>query len=131
MKVLLNLGFRVSRYGSPESAACSSSKARLNARIIRSYFQQYLGSMRSIPSNFLPAICLLAVTASSPVLAFHDGGVGTCGGCHIMTERPGGSPSVAQGGSLLTAENSSDLCLLCHASNYGAVLGEDPLAPPS
>jgi len=37
---------------------------------------------------------------------------------------------VAQGGSLLTAENSSDLCLLCHASNYGAVLGDDPLAPP-
>ena len=55
----------------------------------------------------------------------HDGGVGACNVCHTMHE---GNP--AESGSLLLASSPSDLCLNCHASEFGAVLGTDPLLPP-
>lgn len=57
----------------------------------------------------------------------HDGGVGACNQCHVMhadeTGLIGDNP-------LLKGNNPSDLCLSCHATAFGAVLGMDPLAPP-
>jgi predicted CXXCH cytochrome family protein len=60
-----------------------------------------------------------------PAQAFHEAGVGACSGCHLMHE-----DTLALNGQLLLAESPSDLCLMCHAENNGAVLGSDPLAPP-
>jgi predicted CXXCH cytochrome family protein len=65
-------------------------------------------------------ICLLA--GGEGALAFHEGGVASCGGCHVMHD------GVA--GALLIADSPSDLCLSCHAERLGEVLGLDPLAPP-
>lgn len=62
---------------------------------------------------------------ATPAIAFHQGGVGACNGCHLMHE-----DTVAINGNLLLAESPSDLCLMCHAESYGAVLGSDPLVPP-
>jgi predicted CXXCH cytochrome family protein len=62
---------------------------------------------------------------STPAPAFHQGGVGACNGCHLMHE-----DTVALNGQLLLAESPSDLCLVCHAEGFGAVLGSDPLSPP-
>jgi len=75
------------------------------------------------PSQILWTI--LIGLAATPALAFHQGGVGACNGCHLMHE-----DTVALNGQLLLAESPSDLCLTCHAENFGAVLGSDPLAPP-
>lgn len=73
---------------------------------------------------------LAAAATSSPLFAFHDGGVGSCSSCHLMTRSSLGAPIVAGGGASLIAATASDVCLTCHAENYGAVLGDDPLAPP-
>jgi hypothetical protein len=61
-----------------------------------------------------------------PAAAFHNGGTGRCDGCHVShTETQTGDPY------LLIAESPSDVCLVCHSVNVGAVLGSDPLAPPA
>jgi len=90
--------------------------------------------MTRIPTPALPAmlICLIAVGYGSVVQAFHDGGVGSCNGCHVMHNSEDGIPVVpGQAGEwLLRAETPSDLCLSCHANNFGAVFGPDPLNPP-
>ncbi len=57
----------------------------------------------------------------------HEGGVGACSYCHVMHGR---DLPTQGGGGLLVADSASDVCLLCHADTYGAVLGIDPLAPP-
>ncbi len=58
----------------------------------------------------------------------HRGGVGACNYCHVMhgdVLNPGvGSDP------LLLAASPSDICLQCHAHEYGAVFGSGPLAPP-
>jgi predicted CXXCH cytochrome family protein len=41
-----------------------------------------------------------------------------------------GSGGLLSGNPLLIGNNASDLCLGCHATNVGAVMGGDPLAPP-
>jgi len=72
----------------------------------------------------------LSIVLCGPLMAFHDGGVGDCSGCHVMHDDmvmpigPGGE------GALLIGESSSDVCLVCHATAAGAVLGQDPLLPP-
>ena len=73
------------------------------------------------------------LSATPPALAFHDGGVGTCNACHVMHDSSEGlmvavSPSGAPG--LLLEESPSDVCLRCHATELGAVLGTNPLMPP-
>lgn len=73
-------------------------------------------------------LLLMAAGASFPCLAgVHDGGVGACNHCHVMHAN-----EVAVNGSsaLLVADNSSELCLGCHAEALGAVFGMNPLAPP-
>ena len=57
----------------------------------------------------------------------HDGGVGACNQCHVMHADESGPIG---DNPLLRGNNPSDLCLGCHATAFGAVLGMDPLAPP-
>lgn len=59
---------------------------------------------------------------------FHDGGVASCGGCHVMHESADGQSVVAESDLLLGA-SASDTCLLCHSQGMGAVHGGAPLAP--
>ena len=65
---------------------------------------------------------------SGPGLAFHDGGVASCQGCHTMHESQDGQLVVA-GEDLLRGESATDLCLGCHAGANGAVFGVEPLLP--
>ena len=60
--------------------------------------------------------------------AFHDGGVGSCSGCHVMHERADGELVVA-GDALIGAATPTDVCLGCHATSAGGVFAQDPLAP--
>lgn len=65
---------------------------------------------------------LLFVTAGQ-ALAFHDGGVASCDGCHTMHNSSGGQPmatgKAAGSGNryLLRGSDPSSTCLLCHASS--------------
>ncbi len=61
--------------------------------------------------------------------AFHDGGVASCQGCHIMHESEDGQVVLDGQAPLLRAASATDLCLTCHAGQNG-VMGSDPLAPP-
>jgi hypothetical protein len=78
-------------------------------------------------AGILLAATLLAVVS----LAFHDGGVASCGGCHVMHEGTVVPGPGAGTGALLILDNPSDICLTCHATSAGAVLGSSPLAPPA
>ncbi len=69
--------------------------------------------------------CCLAPAA--PAEAFHDGGAGTCGRCHVMHEDAGGGIAMDGTRPLLLAETATDLCLTCH----GEVFGRDALDPPA
>ncbi len=76
-------------------------------------------------------------TATSSLAAVHGGGVGACATCHAMHPKdqsggitPGPGPGTP-GSSLLAGGPASDICLSCHATAYGAVLGPSPLAPPA
>ena len=63
---------------------------------------------------------------SGGALAFHDGGVAECAGCHTMHNSQDGQLVDANNPNgnayLLNAGNSSDTCLRCHAS-YGQFAG--------
>ena len=76
----------------------------------------------------LLAIGLLPLPAGA---AFHER-EGNCGGCHVTHNSIDGMPVVPGGGNeyQLLADEPSDVCLLCHAREAGAVLGLNPLAPP-
>ncbi len=73
----------------------------------------------------LTLIVVLGLSASA-VLAFHDGGVAECAGCHTMHNSQDGQlvdPNNPTGNAyLLNAGNSSDTCLQCHAG-YGQFAG--------
>jgi hypothetical protein len=66
------------------------------------------------------ALALLAL--SSPALAFHEGGVGACEGCHTMHNSSAGLAVSARravftgNAYLLQASDPSSTCLSCHAS---------------
>ena len=80
------------------------------------------------------ALVSVLVLVATPALAFHDGGVAHCNGCHTMhnsqdgalvdPDSPGGNPW------LLVDATPSETCLGCHATGLGASFGSDPLAPP-
>ncbi|MBD3162073.1 MAG: hypothetical protein GF346_07235 [Candidatus Eisenbacteria bacterium] len=84
----------------------------------------------------LPACALLvfALLPASVAAAFHDGGSAACSGCHTIHNSEDGlpvDPDHPQGNQwILVAETASDVCLACHAEQFGSVLGSDPLAPP-
>ena len=73
-------------------------------------------------------LALILAGISEPGLAFHDGGVAACRGCHTMHESEDGQLVVA-GEDLLRAASATDLCLGCHANVNGAVFGLEPLLP--
>jgi len=70
-------------------------------------------------------------------LAFHDGGVAYCGGCHTMHNSQNGAPIAPNGpyNNLLKMATPSDVCLSCHTQSSStsqsgrAVLSLDPLNP--
>jgi predicted CXXCH cytochrome family protein len=72
--------------------------------------------------TLLMTVCL----SGSAVLAFHDGGVAECAGCHTMHNSQDGQlvdPENPNGSAyLLNSGNSSDTCLSCHAG-YGQFAG--------
>lgn len=69
-------------------------------------------------------------------LAFHDGGVAHCNGCHTMHNRQDGAlvdPDAAGGNAwLLVDESPSDVCIGCHdhLDRPFPAQGADPLNPP-
>ena len=67
-----------------------------------------------------------------PAWGFHEQGVASCGGCHIMHSTADGLEVVLQPGNeaLLKGPSPSDVCLLCHAEGPLGVFGVDPLIPP-
>jgi hypothetical protein len=72
--------------------------------------------------------------AVTPTLAFHDGGVAHCNGCHAMHGQTGGdNPVDTSGGNphLLKQSNPTDTCLVCHgiANQNGNTWG-NTLADP-
>jgi predicted CXXCH cytochrome family protein len=69
--------------------------------------------------------------ASAPAAAFHEQGVAGCDGCHTMHNSRDDAPvGSGPGAALLRAETATEVCLLCHETSHGAVLGSDPLNPP-
>lgn len=77
------------------------------------------------------ALCFI----TSPALAFHDGGVARCSGCHTMHNSEDGAlvdPDSPNGNPwLLNDATPSDVCLGCHATRSGAVFSADVLTPAS
>ncbi len=98
--------------------------------------------MKAYKLLILAAAAVLVTGA--PALAFHDGGVAACNGCHTMHNSSNGQPMNYKadgtiGGTpvgtgytdLLLFQNKSDVCLRCHGNNtasYG-VWSSDPAAP--
>ena len=83
-------------------------------------------------ATIMTSCIAIALGVWSSADAFHDGGVAACNGCHVMHNLEDGHEVVVGGAGdyLLRAATSSDLCLSCHASDLGAVLGFSPLSPP-
>lgn len=77
-------------------------------------------------------LAIATLLVAFPSYAFHDGGVASCQGCHIMHESEDGMvPTTGPTGDWLLRESyPSEVCLGCHADNHGQVLGMDPLVPP-
>ncbi len=68
------------------------------------------------------ALALALALGGGSALAFHDGGVGACDGCHTMHNSSGGfasakgRPQFTGNQYLLQASDPSSTCLSCHAS---------------
>jgi hypothetical protein len=80
------------------------------------------------------ALALVLMFVSSTALAFHDGGVARCSGCHTMHNSQNGvpvDPDSPNGNPwLLNKGTPSDTCLNCHAQSRGGfVYNLDPLNP--
>lgn len=73
-------------------------------------------------------LLLLSTALAGPARAFHDGGVGICEVCHVLHGEGGEAPGGVSG--LLRYASATDLCLACHATANGAVMGADPRNPP-
>jgi predicted CXXCH cytochrome family protein len=77
------------------------------------------------------ALALLAATVLAlpgAAVAFHDGGVASCQGCHVVHQSDDGM-YVPAAGTLLLEGSPTDVCLTCHHAANGSVFGFDPLAP--
>ncbi len=85
-----------------------------------------------MPHHCRVLIAAAVLLVAFPSYAFHDGGVASCKGCHIMHESEDGMiPATGPAGGWLLRKNySSEVCLGCHAESQGEVLGVDPLVPP-
>lgn len=93
-------------------------------------------ALRIPPTMLAGVLALLIVTASGSAAAapFHRSGVGACQVCHVMHDSDQGLPVMGAGeggySSLLRQGSPSDVCLSCHATDAGHVLGASPLTPP-
>jgi predicted CXXCH cytochrome family protein len=89
--------------------------------------------LEKIMKKLLVLACLFAFIAT-PAWAFHDAGVADCAGCHTMHNSEDGvlidADSPLGNSWLLKDATPSDVCLNCHATGLGAVLGADALVPP-
>jgi len=92
--------------------------------------------MRAIRAGLLfilTGILAIVVSQGGSLLAYHDGGVAHCNGCHTMHNSQDGvlvDPENPNGNAwLLQKASPSDVCLECHATGLGAVFSDDPLAP--
>jgi len=73
--------------------------------------------MKAIKVGLAIAVAVLVtVGLGAPAMAFHDGGVAHCDGCHTMHNSVDGNP-VVQGtvANLLRAPDAGSVCLDCHA----------------
>jgi len=88
-------------------------------------------------NNMMKTLALVSVLVlvATPALAFHDGGVAHCNGCHTMHNSQDGAlvdPDSPNGNPwLLVDATPSETCLGCHATRLGASFGSDPLNPPT
>ncbi len=71
--------------------------------------------MRKLFSRALPLVALLLFALGAPALAFHEGGVGYCAGCHLQhgSDTQSGAPST--GKYLTLGSDPSSTCLRCHS----------------
>ncbi len=78
------------------------------------------------------AAIVFAGLVAAPAIAFHRQGVGSCADCHSMHNSEDGMPVIIPGSGdmLLRGQNATEVCLSCHESDHGAVLGRDPRNPP-
>jgi len=75
-------------------------------------------TMKSI--MFFAAASLLTFGFSGSALAFHDGGVAHCDGCHTMHNSIDGAQVTATiGGSLTKGSDASSTCMTCHNAASG------------
>ena len=83
----------------------------------------------------LKTLALLSafVILATPAMAFHDGGVADCAGCHTMHNSQDGAlvdPDSPNGNPWQLVDSTpSEVCLGCHATRLGATFSADPLAP--
>jgi hypothetical protein len=59
-------------------------------------------------------VVLILGSAPTIVMAFHDGGVGPCDGCHSIHSYQTEGMAGARGGYLLKGQDASSTCLNCH-----------------
>ena len=85
-------------------------------------------SDRIPPAALSVLVALAALLPSAAAAGFHEGGVASCGGCHVVHRSEDGSPVPVQG-ELLRAGSATDTCLLCHGEGAGSVLGTSVLLP--
>lgn len=78
-------------------------------------------------SRILVATAVLSFAAAGSALAFHEGGVATCDGCHTMHNSYGGvkmtvnTPgALVSNAYLLKGADQSSTCLKCHAGTTSA-----------
>ena len=86
---------------------------------------------RSYGRERLAGLLMTLVFCAPHANAFHENGVASCAGCHVMHEMEDGMPVVDVSGSLLRGLSPSDACLACHGSGDQAVFGYDPMNPPT
>ena len=83
---------------------------------------EHLSIFRRIQMKKFFVICsaiLFTLSLSGYALAFHDGGVAHCDGCHSMHNGSGNARFVAAGPSLTNGSDASSTCLNCHNGNAG------------
>jgi hypothetical protein len=84
--------------------------------------------------TYLALLCVILLLSNAQA-AFHDGSVAQCNACHIIHNMESGQPidPAHPGGNvmLLKYESATMVCLSCHATDFGAVWGNNALQPPS
>jgi hypothetical protein len=76
----------------------------------------------------------LILALAGTARAFHEHGVASCDGCHVLhnsrDDLPVSIDAMGPGPWLLKFSSATELCLSCHAAANGEVMGPDPKNPP-